>query len=155
VECHGRDTYAKSAFDEVEGIVPAGVGMGQDELSNGSGVARQQFAVRSTGHTMVRCLNDFLGAESLLPRSRRPADRQQPSNLGHPETQTAMQEKMAEHPRREIILAGPLAEAKRCLQDRDLLDRQTFRSNTRLREPSGKRPIRGRHERASMQLEAV
>src|ERR1700683_3073206 len=104
---------------------------------------------------MVRCLNDVLGPESLLPRSRRPADRQQASDLGHWDTGTAMQEEVAEQPRRIIIRAGPLAETKCRLQDRGLLDRQASCGNAGLREPARKRPIRGRHRHASLQLQAV
>jgi len=48
--------------------------MAQDELGNRTGVAGQELAVGATGHTVMGCLNDFLGGKPLLPRGRRPTD---------------------------------------------------------------------------------
>src|SRR5260370_2586056 len=104
---------------------------------------------------MVRCLNDFVGGESLLPRGSRAADLEQASNLSHGETATAVQKKVAEQPGRIIILPDLLAESKGRLQDRALLDRQAFCGKTGLNEPWCKRTGRGRHRPTSWQLQVV
>ena len=77
---------------------------------------------------MVGGLNGLLGRESLLPRRRRAADRQQAGNIGHRKTGLAVQEEVAEQPRRIIIGADLLAEVKGRLQEGGLRDRHLGRS---------------------------
>src|SRR5438477_2017549 len=104
---------------------------------------------------MMSLLNGFLGSKPLLPRGSRAADGKQASNMSHWELRTAVQQEVAEHPRRIIILADLLAETKSRLQNHGLLDRQVFRGNSGLTQPLCKRSILGRHSHASLQLQGV
>jgi hypothetical protein len=45
---------------KAEHVVARGVGVGQDELGDGAGIARQQFAMRPTGQAVVGGLDRLL-----------------------------------------------------------------------------------------------
>ena len=110
-------------MNEIEDVVAGGVGMGQDELGDGSRVARQQLAIRSPRHAMLRCLNRFLGRDALLMRGRGPAETDQAGDLGHFESRIAVQQEMAEQAVRIVILAATLPKRKRGPQQAALFGR--------------------------------
>ena len=66
-----------------------------------------------------------------------------------------MQKEMTEQTGRIVIGARLLAEAKGRLQDRLLLNRQSFDSDTCLSKPLCECSIRGSHGQTSLQLQSV
>jgi hypothetical protein len=124
--------------------------MGQDELGNGARIARQQLAVRSSGHAVVRRLNRLFGRDALLTGSRRPADADQAGDLSDLEFAVGVQQEMTEQTVGIIIVAAVFPEGKRSLQHAALLCRQPLFGNLRLGKPLCKSAVRDSHEESSL-----
>jgi hypothetical protein len=142
---------APGALDEGQHVIARGVGVGEQELGDGAGIAWQQFAVRPTSQTVVRGLDRFLGRDALLVRSRGPADTDQPGKLSDFESGVAVQQEMAEQAVGVIIVAATLPEGKGRLEQAALLGCQSVGGNLCLEEPACARVVRGGHEKSSLQ----
>ena len=139
------------ALDEVEDVVARGVGMGQDELGDGAGIAGQQFAVGPAGHAVVGRLDRLLGRDALLVRGRGPADADQAGDLRDLEPGVAVEQEMAEQ------AAGDSN------RRRSVAGRQRRPATSRVARPSvdrsaicaweshcAKSAVRGSHEKSSL-----
>ena len=141
---------APGLLDEVKYVIARGVRVGQDKLGDGAGIARQQFAVRPTGQTVVRGLDRLLGREALLVRGRGPADADQAGELSDFEPGVAVQQEMAEQTVGVVIVAAALPEGKGRLEQAALLGRQSPFNNRCLGKPGGVGAVRGGHESSSL-----
>jgi hypothetical protein len=138
-------------LDEVEDVVTCGVGVGQDKLGDGAGIAWQQFAMRPTGEAVVGSLDDLLGRDALLVRGGGPAEADEASDLSHFESGIAVQQEMAEQAAGIVIVAAALPEGKGRLEQAALLGRQSLLGNLCLGEPRGATTVPAEHEESSLQ----
>ena len=81
VQRRARDADAEGGLDKGDQIGAAGIGVLDEEGSDGTGVTGQEFAIRTAIEAVVGLLNDFFAREVLLPRGSGPADAQQPCEL--------------------------------------------------------------------------
>jgi hypothetical protein len=128
--------------------------MRDQELSNRSGVAWQQLAVRPARHAMMGRLDHFLGRDMLLPGRRRTADAEEPGNLRHLQPRLAVQEKMAQHAPRVVILAAALNKAKTGSEQGDLIRREPLLADLCVPKPLIERRIVRSHGIPSLFLDA-
>ena len=112
--------------------------MGQEELGDGAGVARQELAVGPAGQAVVRGLNRLLGRDTLLVGGGGPADADQAGDLSDLEPRVAVEQEVAEQAVGVVIVAAALAEGKGRLQHAALCRRQALLGDVRLGEPLGK-----------------
>ena len=74
VQGHGGDAHVPGSLDEIEYVVACGLRVAQQELGDGAGKARQQFAVGSPGQAVMGGLDSFFGGSSLVLGSRGSAE---------------------------------------------------------------------------------
>jgi hypothetical protein len=121
VQGHARDAHRPSAFDEVKKVVTSGLGMLKEKLSDRTGKARQQFAMRTPSETMVSGLNDFFGGKALLGGGRRAAHAKQTADLSDFQSRVAVEQEVAEQTRRVIVGATTLAKSASRVQKSALI----------------------------------
>lgn len=132
-----RERYADvpRRFNEIEQVIASGLFMGDEELSNRSGIARQKFSVRPSRQPMLNFADDLPRRESVLSRGRGACDADEPSDLGDFQTQLTMEKKMGEHTFASVVVTHLLSKGKRRLQDRKMFGRPQPRWDSRLVEP--------------------
>src|SRR5258708_38775730 len=86
--------------------------MAKEVGSNGTGVARQEFAVRTAIHTVVSLPDSLLGGEVLLARGGGTSDAEQAGDVRDFEASVTVEQEMAEQTRRVVVGALLLAKAK-------------------------------------------
>lgn len=59
VESRQADTNVPRCFDEIEYVVARGIGMSDQEIGNGTCIARQEFPVRTPGKSVLNLTDDL------------------------------------------------------------------------------------------------
>ena len=113
--------------------------MGNEKLSNRTGIPREEFPIGPSGHAVVRGLDDLFGRQFLLPRGGLPTHLDQSGDLRDFQPCIAIQQEVAEHPQRVIIGAATLEKPKGGLEHRQLLRTQRVPRNFRIPQPLIKR----------------
>lgn len=126
---------AKGLRDELDPFGLAGLGMADEESSDGTGVAWQEFAVGAAVHAVVSLPNGGFGRHPLLFGGRGASDTDQTRDLCDFEAAFTVEEEMTEQSRRVIVVALLLAEAEDRLQQDFQLGRSTLRGNVSLFKP--------------------
>src|SRR5262249_49828542 len=137
--------HVEGALNEVEDVVAAGVGVGQQELGDGAGVAGQELAVGAPGQAVVGRLDDLLGRPPLLVGGGGPADADQAGDLGDLEAAATVEQEVAEQAVGVVVVPLPAAEAEGALEQTQLLRGEAWLGEVRLCEPCSEAVRRGRH----------
>jgi hypothetical protein len=135
---HARDGHVPGAADEVEQIPAGGLGLFEEKLGDGTGIAGQKFAVRRADEAMVGGLDDLLGGKALLGGGCRAAEAEQASDLGHLESGLGMEKEVAEQAPGKIVAAALFEEAPGRLQDSALGGGQVGFDNGAVVQPTRK-----------------
>ena len=135
---HARDGHVPGAANEVEQIPASGLGLFEEELGDGAGIAGQEFAVRGADQAMVGGLDDLLGGEPLLSGGGRAAEAKQAGDLGHLESSLGMEQDVAEQASGKVVVALGFEETPGCLQDSALRGSQGGLDNGAVVQPTGK-----------------
>ena len=110
-------------MDEGQDVVAGGVGVRQQELGDGPGIAGQQFAMRPASQAVAGGLDGLLGRNPLLVRGRGSAEADPARDLRDFEPGIAMEQEMAEQAAGVVIVATALPEGKGRLEQAALLGR--------------------------------
>ena len=137
VESDARDTHAEGGINEIDEVGAAGVGMGEAEFEDGSGIARQKLAVGAAIHAVVSLLHGLLGGHALLPGGSGTADAEQAGECRDLEAAMAMEQKMREQACGVGVVALLLAEALDGQQNAALVGGEAAFADLGLRKPSG------------------
>ncbi len=113
---NARDAKAKGGIDEIQHVGPAGPRVGEEELSNGAGVTRQEFAVGASVHAVMGLADGLPGGQALLAWSGGPAEAEEPSDDSNLEATATVEQKMAEQSGGVIVRTLGLAEAEDSLE---------------------------------------
>jgi hypothetical protein len=135
VQGDARDAHREGSIDKVDQIGACGVGVAQEEASNGSGVTGQEFAVGSAIHTVVGLLDGLLGGEFLLFGGGGPAEAEQARQGGDLQAAAAVEQEMAQQARGVVILALVLAKAESSAEEAKLIGGQGCFADRCLCEP--------------------
>jgi hypothetical protein len=111
--------------------------VGEEELDDGAGVARQELAVGAAIHTVVGLLDSFLGGHPLLLGGSGPTDADQAGELGDLEAAAAMEQEMGEQAGGVRVGAPALAEVEGSEQGTALVGREAVFGDVCLGQPCG------------------
>jgi hypothetical protein len=113
--------------------------MGNEKLSNRTGIPRQEFPIGASSRAVVGGLDDLFGRQFLLPRGGLPTHLDQSGDLRDLQPCIAIQQEVAEHPQRVVILPASPEKPKGGLQHRKLMRTQRLPGDFRVLEPLIKR----------------
>jgi hypothetical protein len=112
VQGHAADGHAAGVADEVEQAPACGVGVPVEEVGDGPGGRRHEFAVGAPPQTVMGSRDYLLGGEALLGGGGGAAEAEQAGDRSHREAGRAVEEKVAEQADGVIVVAAALPEAK-------------------------------------------
>jgi hypothetical protein len=148
-ESHLGDPKSPGTPEEGEQLIACGLGMGEEKLGDGPGMARQKLPIRATAEVLLDLLSHLLGGELPMAERRADTDADQARDLSHLQSHTATVQKMTGDPRSGIVPVAPSKELKSCLKHGPLLIAQPFRPHPRPLQPLFERLIFRGHAPAS------
>ena len=66
MQCGERHADIPGCLNKIEEVIACGLFVGEEELGNGSGIAREQFSVGPSGEPLLNFANDLSGRELIL-----------------------------------------------------------------------------------------
>jgi hypothetical protein len=137
VQGDAGDADAEGLVDEVEEVGAGGLGLAEEELDDGAGVAWQEFAVGAAVEAVVGLLDGLLGGQALLARGGGAADTGEARQLGDLEAGAAVEQEVGEQACGVRVVALSLAEAESGEEPAALVGREAVFGDAGLGEPCG------------------
>lgn len=109
--------------------------MGEEELGDRAGMARQKLPIRPTAEVMLNLLRNLRSGEIPMAERRPGADADEACNLSYLQSHPATEQEMTGDPGTGIVPAALLKELKCCMKDGSLLLVQSLRCHLRLAQP--------------------
>jgi hypothetical protein len=98
-------------------MVATGLGVLEQEVGDGAGIAGQKLAMGTSGESLMGSLDNRFGGESLLGGGGCPADAEQASDGGDFQSAVAVEQEMAEESDGVVVASAVLEEGEGGLEE--------------------------------------